>query len=85
MHGDAAPLKKVLIEGFSDVELSGAMKSLWDFCQGKYKSLSYMYHSRRATDKCSVIDAVADDLLFAFEKLDSADSIPPIQWGMWFA
>ena len=43
----------------------------------KLKFLSYTYHSRRATDKCPVNDAVADYLLFAFEKLDSVDSIPP--------
>ena len=34
MRGDAASLKNVLIENFLDVELSGAIKSLWDFLSG---------------------------------------------------
>ena len=78
MHRDPALLKEALIESFSDVEHSGAMNALWDFCRSRLKSLRYIYHSRRTTDKCPVNYTVSDNLLSTVEKLDSVDSIPPI-------
>ena len=76
MREEAASLKRALIENLFDVEFSGAMKALWNFCQGKLKSLSYTYHCRRAIHKRPIRDAVSEDLLLAFEKLDSVDFIP---------
>ena len=78
LRGDACSLKQSLVDGFSDSALSDAMKTLWNYCQDKLSSMDVSYHVRRATDKRPVNVAVIDDLLSAFDKLDSADSIPPI-------
>ena len=79
MHGDAASFKWVLVESFSDIECSKAMKVLWDYFHSDFKSLSYTYHNRRATNisKPIVNDAISDDVLFVWEKLNPVDSIPP--------
>ena len=78
LRKDAATIKKVLIDSFRDVDLSEAMKNLWDFSQIKLASLDYDYHARRVTGKRPANVAVCEDLLLAFDKLDSAASLPPI-------
>ena len=75
---DAAAIKKLLVDGFSAVDLSEAMKRLWDSTQTKLTSLDFVYHTRRDTEKRPANIVVCEDLLLAFDKLDSASSIPPI-------
>ena len=75
---DAAAIKKLLLDRFLVIDLSGALKLLCDRCQATLADLDFVYHARRDTDKRTAHVAVCDDLLLAFNKLDSADSIPPI-------
>ena len=51
------------------------MRLLWNHSQAKLTILDFVYHVRRDTDKRT---AVCDDLLQAFDKLDSTSSIPSI-------
>ena len=78
LHWDAAAIKKALIDGFCDTDLSQALKRLWEFSQIKLTSLGFKYHARRDTGKRPAIGVICDDLLSAFEKLDSVAFIPPI-------
>ena len=78
LRGDACSLKQSLVDGFSDSALSDAMKILWNHCQDKLSFMGLSYYVRRAPEKRPVNVTVIDDLLSAFDKLDSADSIPAI-------
>lgn len=78
MHMEASAIKKLLIDNFSDAGLSVAMKQLWEFSQEKLVSLDFEYHARRDTGKRPANAVVCEDLLLAFDKLDSSASVPPI-------
>ena len=74
---DVASIKKSLVDRFCDGDLSEAMKQLWDFSSDKLVSLGFEYHVWRATGKQPANAAACDDLLLAFDKLDSSASVPP--------
>ena len=75
---DAAAIRRSLIDNFRDTDLSDAMRLLWNHSQAKLTILYFVYHVRRDTDKRTANVAVCDDLLQAFDKLDSTSSIPSI-------
>ena len=51
---------------------------LWDSCAEALRSLNLPFQQRRDSDKRKQITADVEDLLLAFDALDSVDSIPPI-------
>ena len=71
-------LKKAVTACFDSSSLIEAHKLLWDFCGNSLKELGLVYHSRRSTDKRDAFEATLVDILSVFDKLDEADSIPPI-------
>ena len=75
---DAASIKKLLQDRFQFNDLSAAMKLLWENCQPKLAGLDFVFHTRRDSEKRTALGAVCDDLLLAFDKLDSVAGIPPI-------
>ena len=71
-------LKKAVTACFDSSSLIEAPQTfvglLWRFT----KELGLVYHSRCSTDKRDVFEATLVDILSVFDKLDEADSIPPI-------
>ena len=53
-------------------------KLLWDSCAEALRSLNLFFQQRRDSDKQKQITADIEDLLLAFDALDSNDSTPPI-------
>ena len=78
LRGDVSTLKKAVTACFDSSSLIEAHKLLWDFCGDSLKDLGLVYHSRRSTDKRDASEATLVDILSVFDKLDEADSIPPI-------
>ena len=71
-------LKKAVTACVDSSSLIEAHKLLLDFCGDSLKELELVYHSRRSTDKRDAFEATLVDILSVFNKLDEADSIPPI-------
>ena len=78
LKGDVTSLKQALSESFSLSEIVYALKMLWDHSQSELESAGFTYQQRRGSDKCPVGDMVVNDILSAFDKLDSSEHIPPI-------
>ena len=78
LRGDVSTLKKAVTACFDSSSLIEAHKLLWDFCCDSLKELGLVYHSRRSTDKHDAFEATLVDILSVIDKLDEADSIPPI-------
>ena len=55
-----------------------AKKSLWNTCKCNLEPAGLSFHSRRDSDKRSQLVANLEDILQAFEALDSLDMIPDI-------
>ena len=71
-------MKKKIAERFSGASISAAKKMLWDSCAQALRSLNLPYQQRRDSDKRKQLTADIEDLLLAFDALDSNNSIPPI-------
>ena len=78
LRGDKDSLKSRICERFSGSSVSDAKKLLWDCCSHSFVSLDLQYSSRRDSDNHSQLVADTEDLLFAFDALDSIDAIPLI-------
>ena len=78
MKGDTDSLKQALRENFSENEVANALKILWDSSSSVLESSGFTYHQRRGSEKCPVAELVIKDILSAFDKLDSSESIPPM-------
>ena len=75
LRGDKDSLKSRIRERFSGSSVSNAKKLLWDFCSQSFVSLGLQYTSRRDSDNRSQLVADTEDLLSAFDALDSIDAI----------
>ena len=78
LKGENASLKQALHEKFSVPDISDALKLLWNHSRSELEALSFTYHERRGSEKNCLADLIIKDLLYAFDKLDSSDQIPPI-------
>ena len=78
LKGDNASLKQALHEHFSVPAISDALKLLWNHSRSELEALNFTYHERRGSEKNPLADLIIKDLLYAFDKLDSSDQIPPI-------
>ena len=78
LKGDADSIRKIVIDRFSSALVNAAKLLLWDSCGVTLESLGLPFHLRRDSDKCSQLCANLDDILLAFDALDSNDSVPLI-------
>lgn len=78
LQGDIDTIKRSVCENFSSELVEGAKKALWDQCGTILEAASLPFHIRRDSEKRSQLSANLDDLLKAFDVLDSTDSIPSI-------
>ena len=67
-----------MCERFSGAAVFTAKILLWDSCAEALRSLNLPFQQRRDSDKRKQITADVEDLVLAFDALDSNDSIPPI-------
>ena len=78
LKGDNNSLKNIVGERFSTEAVEGAKKLLWDNCKQHIEGAGLPYQARLDSEKRSQIAANIDDILRAFESLDSGNLIPPI-------
>ena len=78
LKGDNESLKGIVIERFSDVAVDTAKKLLWDVCKDQLVSAGLSFHSRRDSHKQSQLVANLEDILQAFQSLDSLNQVPSI-------
>ena len=78
LKGDKKFLEKKYGERFSGASISAANKLLWDSCAQALRSFNLPYQQRRDSDKRKQLTADIEDLLLAFDALDSKNSIPSI-------
>ena len=73
------PIFERLVEDrFSSDSITEAKIQLWDVCKQKLDDSALHFQNRRDSDKRSKLTANLEDILQAFEVLDSSDSIPNI-------
>ena len=75
---DKDSLKRVVADRFSCAAFDGAKKDLWSICSENLMAANLPFQARRDSDKCSQLTANIEDLIQAFDTLDSSDSIPSI-------
>ena len=78
LKGDADTIRKIVIDRFSSALVNAAKLLLWDSCGVALESLGLPFHLRCDSDKRSPLCANLDDILLAFDALDSNDSVPLI-------
>ena len=78
LKGDNETLKGIVIEYFSNAAVESAKALLWGSCENCLLSAGLVFHTRRHPDKRSQLVANLDDLLQAFQCLDTLDQVPPI-------
>ena len=78
LKGDSTSLKRLVEDRFSSDSITEAKIQLWDVCKQKLDDSALHFQNRRDSDKRSQLTANLEDILQAFEVLDSSDSIPNI-------
>ena len=78
LKGDTNSLKIKISERFSAASVCVAKKVLWESCADALRALNLPYQQRRDSDKRRQLTADIEDIIMAFDALDSNDSIPPI-------
>ena len=78
LKGDTNSLKTKISKHFSGASVCAAKKVLWESCADALRALNLPYQQRRDSDKCRQLTADIEDIIMAFDALDSNDSIPPI-------
>ena len=77
LKGDANSLKRIVYERFSSDAVDTA-KSLCDSCGQLLEEAGMPYQSRRDSDRRSQLSANLEDIIMAFNALDTNDLIPQI-------
>ena len=78
LKGDKDSLRRIVAQRFSNDAVEVAKKLLWEFCKHDLEAAGLSYHARRDSDKRSQLVANLDDIMQAFDALDSSDLIPAI-------
>ena len=78
LRGDTDSLRRVLKDRFSGAHVESAKRLLWDSCGQALDELNLTFHVRRDSENRSQLSANIDDIIVAFEALDSKDLIPPM-------
>ena len=75
LKGDKDSLKRRVYDLFSSEEVDHAKTLLWNHCMQDLEAAGLQYNARRASDKPSQLTANLDDIVQAFNCLDSADLV----------
>ena len=78
LKGDNETLKNIVIERFSNAAVDSAKALLWENCDKCLLNAGLVFHNRRDSDRRSQLVANLNDLLQAFQCLDTTDQVPPI-------
>ena len=78
LKGDTDSLKKIVVERFCNDDVEAAKRLLWDSCSSHLFAKGLVFYTRRDSDRRSQLEARLDDIIHAFDVLDSFDSIPTI-------
>ena len=76
LKGDANSLKRIVSERFSSDAVDTAKSLLWDSCGQLLEEAGMPYQSRRDSDRRSQLSANLEDIIMAFNALDTNDLIP---------
>ena len=78
LKGDTDSLKKIVVQRFCNDDVEAAKRLLWDSCSSHLLAKGLVFHTCRDTERRSQLEAHLDDIIHAFDVLDSSDSIPTI-------
>ena len=78
LKGDKDSLRRIVGERFSNDAVEVAKRLLWDSCKHNLEAAGLSYHTRRDSDRRSQLVTNLDDIMQAFDALDSSDLIPAI-------
>ena len=78
LRGDKVNLTSIVLERFDQAEIEQSKQSLWEECQSDLDAGGLCFYQRRSSDRRAQIEADLDDVLAAFDLLDSKALIPPI-------
>ena len=78
LKGDNHSLKRLVSERFSPNAVLEAKRAIWDFCKDELETADLAFHVRRDSDKRTQLAANLDDIVQAFDVLDSSGLIPNI-------
>ena len=78
LKGDNGSLQRRVCDLFSPEKDNRAKTLLWNHCKQDLEAAGLHYHARRASDKCNQLTANLDDIVQAFNCLNSADLVPVI-------
>lgn len=78
LKSDKDNLKIVVSDRFSCASAVSVKKVLWEFCSNELVAVNLSFHVRRDSDKRSQLSANLEDIIEAFDALDSSESIPSI-------
>jgi hypothetical protein len=81
MKGDVTSLRQALHDNFSEADMGVALKLLWDHSSAALEATGFWYHQRRGSEKSPLAELVVNDLLSAFDKLDSCNKLPHVFCG----
>ena len=79
LKGDKDSHRRIVGECFSNDAVEVAKRLLWDSCRHNLEAAGLSCQTRRDTDRRSQLVANLDDIMQAFDALDSSDLIPAIQ------
>ena len=78
LRGDKVNLRSNVLERFDQAAIEQSKQSLWEACKSDLDAGGLCFHQRRSSDRRAQIEADLDDVLAAFDLLDSKALIPPI-------
>ena len=78
LKGDKDSLKRVVADSFHCSSVDSTKKDLLDCCSEELSAANLPFHAKWDSDKCSQLIANLDNIIEAFDVLDSSDLIPPI-------
>ena len=78
LKSDADTLKRIVKDHFSSDHVENAKSQLWDSCGLALVDAGISFHSRRDSENRSQLVANIEDIVTAFDALDTKDLIPPV-------
>ena len=78
LKSDADTLKRIVKDRFSSDHVENAKSQLWDSCGLALVDAGISFHSQRDSENRSQLVANIEDIIAAFDALDTKDLIPPV-------
>ena len=76
LKGDTDSLRRVVNDCFSSAHVENAKHLLWDSCSQLLEEVNLSFYARRDSENRSQLSANIEDLVAAFDALDSKDMLP---------